>query len=82
MAKSDEERLEDAVARVGQLTRDIVGPEASRLTIDFQASGELPFRIEVPEETYPVVGLARVDPSTPDKTPTSTGVAESREAGA
>lgn len=81
MGKSDEQRLEEAVARLGQLTRDIAGSGATRVTIDFQQSGELPFRIDVPEETYPVIGLARVDPSTDDTAATSSGVAESPEAG-
>jgi hypothetical protein len=81
MPKSDEQRLEEAVARLGMLTRDIAGSGATRLTIDFQESGELPFRIDVPDETYPVIGLAKVDPSTEDTASTSSPVAESPEAG-
>lgn len=62
MAKSNEEVLEERVAAAAVQAIETVGPLVQRLTIDFQANGELPFRMEVPNETLPLIGLARVNP--------------------
>jgi hypothetical protein len=46
---------------VASLVRALVAagvPEASSITIDLQTGGEHPYRVVVPDETLPLVGLA------------------------
>lgn len=56
--------MNHAIKRLAEVTREISDGQASSITIDFQASGEFPYRIVIPEEQYPVVGLARADEPT------------------
>lgn len=77
--------MDDAVAEnVAALVasvREEVSPLAKRITIDLQASGELPYRIERPDDVVPTVGLAYV-PALPETTPSvpSSGALDVTEA--
>lgn len=64
MEQGDEKRMNKVVNRLAAVTRDITDGQAASITVDFQASGEFPYRIVIPEEQYPVVGLARADEPT------------------
>lgn len=63
MAKSTEERLEEILAAAAELAIELTAGAITRLTVDFQQSDELPYRLHVPDETVPLVGLARKRPS-------------------
>lgn len=67
MAKSNEERLDEAVAALSGPLRAIAGSDLRGIEVDFQGSGECPYRIHVQGETYPLVGLAR-EPEESDDT--------------
>jgi hypothetical protein len=75
MAKSTEERLEDSVRSCGEVASELTDGQVTRLTIDFQASGELPFRLEIPNETLPLVGMARQQSPRDDTGDSSASVA-------
>lgn len=58
MAKSTEELLEDRISEVARHARSLTAGRVTRLTIDFQASQELPYRLYIPDESVPLVGVA------------------------
>jgi len=68
VAKSKQKQLDDAVAAVAEATRDLTEGAATRITVDFQASGEAPYRIDTPDEQVPLVGLAVVESPPSDTT--------------
>jgi len=66
MAKSTEEQLEQAIGRAAELAEAWTDGKAESVTFDLAASGEVPFRVTVPDETLPLVGLVRLGPRRPD----------------
>jgi hypothetical protein len=58
-----ETQVIDLVARARELTNGAV----RSISIDVQDSGEYPYRFAVPDETLPLVGMARAD-AVPEET--------------
>lgn len=81
MAKSNEEILDDRVVATAEAALEAFGPSITRLTIDFTASGELPYRAETPEETLPLIGLARREAAGDVEGDSVSTVAQSRKRG-
>jgi hypothetical protein len=50
--------VEECAAALVDLARQETGMYVTRVTVDYQDSGQYPYRIETPEEQYPVAGLA------------------------
>lgn len=81
MPKSTEEHLDEAVVAAAKHARAASGGRATGMQIDFQVSGELPYRLFVPDETHPLIGLARTEPG-PEETPDlSSSVTQSQAKG-
>ena len=59
MAKSNEQQLDEAVVAVVRAAQACADGKMQQLHISYQASGEYPYRIEVPDETLPLVGVGR-----------------------
>lgn len=76
MAKSNEQKLEDAVRGAAEAAIDASGGTVRSLVIDFQASGELPYRIVTPDEQYPLVGMATIEPQTDPTAQSETNVSD------
>lgn len=62
VAKSTEQLLEEAVAETARLADLWTNGEAASVALDLSASGEVPFRVVVPDETLPLVGMATLPP--------------------
>jgi hypothetical protein len=56
--KSAQERLDEAVTAAIEAAREVTGGTARSLSVDYQDSGLYPYRMTVPDETLPVIGLA------------------------
>jgi hypothetical protein len=68
MAKSTEERLDEAVVRAIELAREACGGRLVSMSMDFQPSGEYPYRMVTTDETLPLSGLARAESLPVDNT--------------
>ena len=67
MEPTDETRLNNVIKRLHEITKAITDGQASSIAIDFQASGECPWRLTIPDEQYPVVGVALADAGSNNK---------------
>lgn len=65
MAKSNEQQFEEAAIQLARLAYTLTEGKVQSVSVDFQASGEYPWRIVVPDEGLPLAGLA-TDQSPPD----------------
>lgn len=52
--------LEEAVSALVRVARKEVDRTITRITVDPQESGEVPFQLFIPDETLPQAGLARI----------------------
>ena len=59
MKETKEDQLKRAVADVVELAAQIYGRDVDGIEVDFQASGEYPYRVRTEAETLPIVGVAR-----------------------
>jgi hypothetical protein len=82
VGKSKEEQLNDRVAAAAAQALEVAGPHIKSMTLDFQQSGEVPYRMVVSDDVAPLIGLASVDKSRTDSTPPSASVAPTLEGGA
>jgi len=81
VAKSAEDTLNDKVGAAAAAALDVAGPDLVSLTIDFQASGECPYRMSVAGEILPLIGLAGVPPERFTGASDRTPVAQSHDGG-
>lgn len=81
MAKSNEDRLDEAVVAVVEAAGAITDGTLTTITIGFQASGQYPYQVEVLELQYPLVGVGRGQPSSDLRENPEGDVAEPRKAG-
>jgi hypothetical protein len=56
---SNVEQIDDVIVRLAALVYDEAPGTPLSLTVDFQQSGEHPYRVSLVEETLPWIGLAR-----------------------
>ena len=75
MAKSTEERLEEAIGAAASLAYQLTDGAVTAVTFDVASSSEVPYRLEVPEETLPLVGMARREQPSDRKAGNTTSVA-------
>lgn len=68
MAKSNEEKLDDAVIALVHAAHACSGPGLQGIEVDFQPTGEYPYRMQTENETLPLVGVGR-DGSPPGNMP-------------
>lgn len=65
------ERLESLLADVADVATDLDEGPVTGLSIDFQASGEHPYRLHLPDDPLPIPGVVRI-PSQPGSSGAST----------
>jgi hypothetical protein len=58
MAQSPIDRLKDAVTTAIEAAQEIGEGNVTSLTVDYQASGEYPFRAFIPDEPVPFADVA------------------------
>lgn len=55
---TEQEQIDKAVSRLAKLLEESEIGTVRRVHIDFQESGQHPYRVEIEEDEYPVIGQA------------------------
>jgi hypothetical protein len=59
---ASQKQLDQAVTKVAELAHELYEGTAQSLTVDIGAAGEHPYRVVVPDEPLPLIGMAVGDP--------------------
>lgn len=57
--KSNEQRVDEAVVALVEAARAATDGNVTRVTVDIASAPEYPYRLDQPDVTYPLIGLAR-----------------------